>query len=110
MRTWILLPCLVLLSMMSLAQQSSPNQGNPNSAPAGAATAVTIVGCVGSVNGYFTLGTSRGDRYRLKGDHDTLLGYNGKQVAITGTAVTSPEKVRTLQISKIKKISDTCQF
>src|ERR1035437_7400420 len=35
MRTWILLPCLLLLSLMTLAQQSPSNQGDPNSAPAG---------------------------------------------------------------------------
>ena len=109
MRTWILLPCLLLFSLISLAQQSSPTQANPNGAPAGGTGAMTVVGCVSSINGYFTLGTRRGDLYRLKGDHDSLLGYNGKEVAISGT-VTSSEKARTLQVSKIKKISDTCQY
>jgi hypothetical protein len=109
MRTWILLPCLLLLSLMSLAQQSPSSQGTPNDAPAASAAAMTVVGCVSSMNGYFTLGTRRGDLYRLKGDHDTLFGYNGKEVAISGT-VTSSEKGRTLQISKIKKVSDTCQY
>ena len=109
MRTWILLPCLLLLSLMSLAQQSPSSQGTSNDVPAASAAAMTVVGCVSSMNGYFTLGTRRGDLYRLKGDHDTLFGYNGKEVAISGT-VTSSEKGRTLQISKIKKVSDTCQY
>lgn len=109
MRTLILLPCLVLLSMMTPAQQSPPSQANPNGAPAGGIGAMTVVGCVSSINGYFTLGTRHGDSYRLKGDHDTLFGYNGKEVAISGTA-TSSEKARTLQVSKIKKVSDTCQY
>lgn len=109
MRTWILLPCVLLLSVMTFAQQSPPNQANPNGAPGASAGAMTVVGCVNSVNGYFTLGTRRGDLYRLKGEHDTLLGYNGKEVAISGTVMSS-EKGRTLQISKIKKLSDTCQY
>ncbi len=109
MRTWILLPCLLLLSLMSLAQQSSPSEASSNAVPAGSTGAMTVVGCVSSINGYFTLGTRRGDLYRLKGDHDSLLGYNGKEVAINGT-LTSSEKARTLQVSKIKKISDTCQY
>ncbi len=109
MRTWILVTCLLFLSLMTFGQQSPSTQANPNAAPGGSTGAVTVVGCVGSINGYFTLGTRRGDRYRLKGDHDTLLGYNGMQVAISGT-VKSSEKGRTLEISNIKKLSDTCQF
>ena len=109
MRTWILLSCLVLFSMMSLAQQSPSGNANPNGAPAGGTGAMTVVGCVSSINGYFTLGTRHGDSYRLKGDHDSLLGYNGKEVAISGT-VKSSEKGRTLEISKIKKLADACQY
>ena len=109
MRTWTLLPCLLLLSLLTVAQQSPPSQTNPNSAPTGESGAMTVVGCVNSINGHFTLGTRRGDLYRLKGDHDTLFGYNGMEVAISGT-VTSSEKRRTLHISKIKKVSDTCQY
>ncbi len=109
MRTWILLPCLLLLSAIAFAQQSPPNQAGPNGASAGGTGTVTVVGCVNSINGYFTLGTRRGDLYRLKGDHDALFGYIGKEVAISGTAKSS-EKGRTLEISKIKKVSDTCQY
>jgi hypothetical protein len=109
MRTWFLLPCVLLLSLMTFAQQSSPGQANPNGAPTGGTGAVTVVGCVESINGYFTLSTSAGDVYRLKGDHDTLFGYNGMKVAISGT-VKSSEKGRTLEISKIKKLSDTCGY
>jgi hypothetical protein len=109
MRTWILLPCFLLLSLITPAQQSPMSQGASNSAAAGGTGAMTVVGCVSSINGYFTLGTRRGDVYRLKGDHDSLFGYNGKEVAISGTVAPS-EKVRTLQVSKIKKVSDSCQY
>jgi len=77
----------------------------------------TIEGCVMSINGAFTLGTPNGERYVLKGDHDTLFSYNGKQVRITGTVKKSssgspatPGEPRTLKVSDIKKVYDTCQF
>jgi hypothetical protein len=38
-----------------------------------------------SLNGTFSLTTANGIRYILKGDHDALLSYNGKQVQVTGT-------------------------
>ena len=109
MRTWIVLPSLLLFSVMAFAQQPSPRQNSANAAPAGGTGAMTVVGCVNSINGDFILGTPNGQVYRLKGDHDSLLGYNGRKVAISGT-VTSSEKARTLQISKIKKLSDTCAY
>jgi hypothetical protein len=49
----------------------------------------TIEGCIVSLNGAFTLGTPNGERYVLKGDHDTLFSYNGKQVRITVLLKTS---------------------
>ncbi|MGB8772317.1 MAG: hypothetical protein WCC92_22095 [Candidatus Korobacteraceae bacterium] len=109
MRTWILLACLLLLSLMTFAQQSSPTQGNPKDAPAGGAAGVTAVGCVNTINGSFSLATRHGDTYRLKGEHDTLLGLNGKEVIISGS-VSGSKGERTLQISTIKKMSDTCQY
>jgi hypothetical protein len=109
MKTWSLLPCLLLLSLISVAQQSPSGQNAPNNAPSTASGAITVVGCVGSINGYFTLGTRRGDVYRLKGDHDALLGYNGKEVVISGT-IGPTARDRTLQISTIKKVSDSCQY
>jgi hypothetical protein len=109
MRTWKLLSCLLLLSLMTFAQQSSPSQGPANNAPSGSAAGVTAVGCINSINGSFTLATRHGDLYRLKGEHDTLLGYNGKEVVIVGSVSTSKGE-RTLQISTVKKVSDTCQY
>jgi hypothetical protein len=73
---------------------------------------VTVAGCVISVNGEFHLQTpSR--TYILKGHHDTVLGYNGKQVEIVGTLDAdsqSPQGVPVvLHISKIKKVADFCE-
>lgn len=109
MRTWIVLACLLLMSLITMAQQSPSNQNAPNNPSTGSPGAITVIGCVGSINGYFTLGTRRGDVYKLKGDHDALLGYNGKEVAISGT-IGANAKDRTLQISNIKKVADTCPY
>ncbi len=74
---------------------------------------VTVAGCVVSVNGEFHLQTpSR--TFILKGHHDTVLGYNGKQVEIVGTvdggSQSQPQGVPVvLHISKIKKIADFCE-
>jgi hypothetical protein len=74
---------------------------------------VTLAGCVMSVNGEFHLLT-RDKTYILKGKHDTLLGYNGKQVEVIGTtdagSAGSPQGVPVvLHITKLKKVADFCQ-
>ena len=79
----------------------------------GTSRKVTVAGCVISVNGEFHLQTpSR--TFILKGHHDTVLGYNGKQVEIVGTVdagtQSSPQGVPVvLHISKVKKLADFCQ-
>ena len=75
---------------------------------------ITVSGCLMSVNGGFSLSTHNGDRYVLKGDHNTMFGYNGKLVQVTGT-VKSPKKSSsdakpvTLRVTEIKKVADFCQ-
>ena len=105
MRGWLVVWCLFLLSLTALGWQ--PNSQQPK----------TIEGCVASINGVFMLGTPNGERYILKGDHDALFSYNGKQVRITGTVKTDSDggpspagAPRTLKVSDIKKVYDTCQF
>lgn len=105
MRSWLLVGCFLSLSLVAFA--APPANKQPQ----------TIEGCIVSINGAFTLGTPNGDRYILKGDHDTLFSYNGKQVRITGTvkksadgSSPSPGEPRTLKVSDIKKVYDTCQF
>jgi len=105
MRAWFVASCVLLLSLTAFAAPSDNNQPK------------TIEGCVISINGAFTLGTPNGERYILKGDHDTLFSYNGKQVRITGTVKKSSNgssasqgEPRTLKVSDIKKEYDTCQF
>jgi hypothetical protein len=91
----------LLFSAAGLAQQSSANP-------------VTISGCLISVNGAFTLRTPQGERFILKGDHDTLFSYNGKQVQITGTPKStkkgsSTPKSGEFHVSSFKKLADVCQ-
>jgi hypothetical protein len=74
---------------------------------------VTLAGCVMSVNGEFHLLT-RDRTYILKGKHDTLLGYSGKQVEVTGTTdsgnASSPQGVPVvLHVTRVKKVADFCQ-
>src|SRR5664279_5808698 len=104
MRGWLVVWCLFSLSLTAFAWQSDSQQPK------------TIEGCVASINGAFMLGTPNGERYILKGDHDTLFSYNGKQVRIPGAVKKSPNgssqagEPRTLKVSDIKKVYDTCQF
>ncbi len=97
--------CFLLFSLAVLVLPSESKQPK------------AIEGCVTSINGTFVLGTPNGERYILKGDHDTLFSYNGKQVQITGTLKKPPDgstssqgAPRTLKVSDIKKLYDTCQF
>ena len=92
MRPWLLMACFLVLLMAASAFENKPPQ--------------TIEGCMVSLNGVFTLGTPNGERYVLKGDHDTLFSYNGKQVRITGTlkksssgSPASPGEPRTLKVT-----------
>lgn len=98
MRTITLFILVVVFSAASFGQQ-------PPSGP------TTLTGCLISVNGQFTLQTSNGDRYVLKGDHDTLLSYNGKQIEVKGTLATSKKASaqHEFHVSSVKKIADFCQ-
>jgi hypothetical protein len=97
MRAIKLLILLVGLSMASSGQQSG---GVPT----------TLTGCLISLNGSFTLQTSDGIRYVLKGDQNKLLSHNGQLVEITGTPLTSKRAVarREFQVSSVKKLADVC--
>lgn len=90
---------LLLVSASAFAQQSG-------------STSTTLSGCMLSLNGTFSLTTSNGIRYVLKGDHDTLLSYNGKQVQVTGTMKATKKtssKPPTFNVTSVKKLADFCQ-
>jgi hypothetical protein len=102
MRGWLLVSCLLLLSLTALGWQSDSKQPK------------TIEGCVIGMNGGFRLNTANGETYLLQGRHGSMFNYNGKQVRITGT-VDKAQKgssgaPRTLHVTDITKVYDTCQF
>ena len=104
MRGWVLVCCFLLLSLTAFGVPQDSYNTQPK----------TIEGCVISINGAFRLNTANGETYLLKGHHSSLFNYNGKQVRITGT-VDKPQKgsagaPRTLHITDIKKVFDSCQF
>ena len=62
------------------------------------------------LNGNFTLVTRSGDRYILKGRHNTLFSYNGNQVQVTGKSKSTKEAARhEFQVSSVKRIAQVCQ-
>lgn len=74
---------------------------------------VKVAGCIESVNGELHLLTPS-HTYILKGHHDTLLGYNGKQVEVQGMvdagSSSAPQGAPVvLHVSQIKKLADFCQ-
>jgi hypothetical protein len=74
---------------------------------------ITVAGCVMNVNGEFHLLT-RDRTYVLKGKHDSLLGYSGKQVEVMGTTNASSASSQqgvpvVLHITRLKKLTDFCQ-
>lgn len=104
MRRRVAVCCLVLVSLSAFGMPQDYSQPK------------TIEGCVVGVNGAFRLSTANGETYMLQGDHSTLLSYNGMQVRVTGTVKKPPRGTstrgapRTLKVSDIKKVSQTCQF
>jgi hypothetical protein len=94
---------IFLIALLLLAQ-SVGQQSNHS---------ITVAGCVMSVNGEFHLLT-RDRTYVLKGKHNTLLGYSGKQVEVMGTtdagsASSSQGVPVVLHITRLKKVADFCQ-
>ncbi len=101
MRAVVIALLLLSISAVSFGQQTSGSQ-------------TTISGCLMSVNGSFTLLTPRGERFILKGDHDALFRYNGKQVKVTGMprstkSGSNAPKPGEFRVSDVKKIADVCQ-
>ena len=98
--TSTLLCVLVLLSACS-AQQTGQST-------------VTVAGCLMGINGSFKLLSNGGERLLLKGSHSQLFSYNGMLVEISGTIKAkdnsaSAARPRTLHVTKIKKLADSCQ-
>ena len=93
----------IAISVCAFAQQSAQQS---------ASTLTTLSGCMLGLNGVFSLTTANGVRYVLKGDHDTLFSYNGKQVEVKGTMKVTKKtssKPATFHVTEVKKLADFCQ-
>ena len=102
MRAKLAMLC-VAISVCAFTQQSAQQS---------ASTLTTLSGCMLGLNGVFSLTTANGVRYVLKGDHDTLFSYNGKQVEVKGTMKATKKtssKPATFHVTEVKKLADFCQ-
>jgi hypothetical protein len=99
-----------LFLLASHAQNAPSGQNASGDNSAANHEPITVEGCIGSMNGHFSVVTA-GGVYRLKGDHSTMMNNNGKQVRVTGTVISSNKTGRqTLQVTEIKKVHDFCQY
>jgi hypothetical protein len=90
------------------AQQTVPSTPTQPSSP------VTIAGCLMGMNGAFFLTNAQGERFVLKGDHDTLFSYNGMQVQVTGKPKyikknSGDPKPGPFTVQNIQKVAQVCQ-
>jgi hypothetical protein len=113
-KTWFAVATLTLYAMLPASAQA-PNS-KPSASPA--SETKTIVGCLTSSDGRYTLGTNTDKLYVLQCDPELLGRYNVVLVRVTG--VVSEAKVEpskhdalsqqppTIAVSKLKKIADGC--
>jgi len=120
MRLVCLLLSISLFALVSAAQEGTSTPGQP---PSGAARkwgkSKSVEGCLTTLNGSYTLGTTSGDLYQLENNGHGLRKYDGQEVRITGPVTpphpgTSPNNVleqqyARLKVQKIKKVYDNCQ-
>ena len=102
MRVKLAMPCIAI-SVRAFAQPSAQQS---------ASTPTTLSGCMLGLNGVFSLTTANGVRYVLKGYHDALFSYNGKQVEVKRTMKATKKtssKSATFQVTEVKKLADFCQ-
>ena len=96
--------CVVVLTLLLVAPLFGQQTGSSK---------IKVVGCVEAVNGQFQLITHDGN-YVLKGEHNTLFGYTGMLVEVSGkldaATKSQPEGVPVvLHVTKLKKVADFCQ-
>jgi len=97
------MPCpkfLLIVLMLAVSCQSQQST-----------TPATKSGCLQNLNGQFVLLTDGGGQIVLKGDHDTMFGYTGKQVKVTGTVKPHKKNAKPaeMHVSEVKKLADACQ-
>jgi hypothetical protein len=117
MRKTLLLTLFLLLSVGWMLAQQTP-RGTANSS----ANESTIQGCLSNSAGSFTLTDKAGKTYWLEGDTAKLSDHVGHEVRVTGTestaasgsqgatgtAGTTTEAKRRINVTKMEHVSTSC--
>jgi len=128
-----LLASAAWMQAQSQYPQSSSSQSGTSESSGQASGQATVQGCLQGSSGSFTLTSDSGTTYQLQGDTSKLSKHVGHEVAITGSAsaagastpssATSPSSTsagastsagtsgssQTLNVEKVKHISETCK-
>ncbi|MFY9911122.1 MAG: DUF5818 domain-containing protein [Candidatus Sulfotelmatobacter sp.] len=108
----------LLFSVLMLGASWAAAQSYPSQAPAGSTTGQhSVVGCLSSSGGAYTLTAKNGKTYELTGDTAKLSDHVGHEMKITGTM--SPASAsstgamgksgeETIDVTSFKHISKTC--
>jgi hypothetical protein len=141
MRQWLLFSILLLGTSWVVAQnstntQSGQSQTNPGystqsgsgqsdssaMAKGNTGTQHSVVGCLSSSNGTYTLTAKNGKTYQLMGDTSKLSDHVGHEMRVTGTmssasagtenaggGMANNSAGETIEVSSFKHISKTCE-
>jgi len=105
----ILLSCSISFSLQS--NSSAATVGTPASSAA-INTPTTLSGCLMNMNGAFFLTTANGERFILKGKHNSMFSHNGQQVEITvkpDTGSSPHASPRPLTVTHIEMVAQVCR-
>src|ERR1700740_1083084 len=118
----LLLISSLFLCTLYLGAQTYPNQSaNPSSSQTSSDHQPKVRGCLSGSSGNYTLTDKSGEAYQLTGDTSKLAEHVGHTVEITGTTAPSSSAssstgagssasggTKTLNVSSMKHISETC--
>lgn len=110
----------LLFSVLMLGASWAAAQSYPSQAPAGStAGQQSVIGCLSSSGGAYTLTAKNGKAYELTGDTAKLNDHVGHTMKITGTispasasstgAMEKNSGEETIDVTSFKHISKTCQ-
>jgi hypothetical protein len=110
----------LLLSVLMLGASWAAAQNYPSQGPTGSASSQqSIVGCLSSSGGTYTLTAKDGKTFELTGDTAKLNNHVGHEMKITGTispasasssgAMEKNSGEETIDVTSFKHISKTCQ-
>ena len=111
---YFLLFSVLMLGASWAAAQTYPSQGSAGNT----ASQQSVVGCLSSSGGAYTLTAKNGKTYQLTGDTAKLTDHVGHEMKITGTispaaasssgAMGNNSGEQTIDVTSFKHISKTC--